>query len=88
MGVDMIFILENWKYETFFGFKDSFVPKGDVYGHPNYKDGTRIHVSRPRFLEKENMILTTRSHSKYKLGVCGGDIKEELNYIYDDMNKL
>ena len=65
---------------------------GEVYGHPNFEDGTRVTTSR--IVNTSKRIVKTSSGSTYKLGFISQDYKSWLKdngYTYNQydpfMNK-
>ena len=41
---------------------------GNVYGHPNHKDGKRIHTNYLTYIDLKDKIIHTQSGSIYELG--------------------
>lgn len=80
--------LENWHYIIdLCGGKcnDTWRLNGQVFNHPNFKNGDKVFVSTPKVLDEENMTLTTKSGRVYKIGRCSGNLEEQLNCIKEDI---
>jgi hypothetical protein len=77
-------ILEDWAYKVIMQCNgDIWALHGIRIGHP------RVHgygsVSTPAEFDEEKMIIKTFSGSVYKLGNCGGNLKQQIAYIKEDV---
>lgn len=58
-------LLKNWEFEWLNGAQCNIL-HGDVYGHPEFKDGQRIHTSKVLEVNQKYGIAETL-HTFYKL---------------------
>lgn len=78
--------LENWRYHMDMGCGGDFwLLGGQVYNHPKFNDGEHITTSTP--VKLSGVLLTTASGRQYTLGVCGGNLEEQLGYIQEDISR-
>lgn len=78
--------LENWRYLVNFGCgKDEWRLSGNVFNHPTIDDGNQAFVSTPVYFDKSKMITITASGRVYSLGICAGNLEEQMGYILDDI---
>jgi hypothetical protein len=77
----------NWCYHTKLigGPKDLWKLTGLVVGHKSFMDGDEISVSQPVHFNRKEMVVTTKSGSKYKLEECGGNLEVQIGYILEDI---
>lgn len=52
-------------YELLYGYRN--VIWGDVYDHPRFENGTRVHVSTPVELDRKSLEFKTVSGSHYQI---------------------
>lgn len=79
-------VLENWRYNVEMGGgTDAWKLNGEAYGHPNYEEGHRVWTSTPINFDPNSRILITASGRRYRLGVCAGNEREQIEYIMNDI---
>jgi len=84
------FTLENWSIESSEDPGAYTAPEtismygyGEVYGHPDFIDGSRVHTSR--ITQVIGNIIETCSGNKYLLGAVSDQYLQWLNHLNKDL---
>ncbi len=82
--------LHDWRFSMNMGCNlDIWMLGGKVYKHPNYPDGSFVHVSTPTKIEEtsDGIFVTGASGRVYKLGTCAVNLDEGLAEIRECITK-
>lgn len=80
--------LENWRYHVRMQCGgDVWAISGQVVDRPGWQPYSQITISQPVNFDEQNMVVTTYSGSQYKLGYCAGNLKQQIDYIKEDIEQ-
>lgn len=86
--MESILNLEDWHYFTIMSCAgDEWRLTGRVENHPTVPNDI-VHLSSPVHFDKENMLVTTFSGRKYKLGRCFSNLEQQIKYIEEDVLRV